>query len=49
MNDWKQAYPYTMDEPLKQALLIAIDNKDTGMIKKLWDIFVSYRKSPASV
>jgi hypothetical protein len=38
-------YPFTLDRPLKEALNIAMEKNDKLMIKKLWDLFISYRKN----
>jgi hypothetical protein len=45
MEKWKMKYPYTMDKPLEEALAMALDNNDNDIAKKLWEIFISYRKS----
>lgn len=46
MTDWKECYPYLLDAPLAEAIKIATKHKDDATVKKLWEIFVSYRKSP---
>jgi len=40
----KKKYPFTLDRILKKALFIAIKADDKVMTKKLWALFVSYRK-----
>jgi len=38
-------YPYTLDKPIEEAINIAFAANDNKMVKILWDLFVSYRKS----
>jgi Zn/Cd-binding protein ZinT len=45
MENWKMQYPYTLDENLSEAIQKAIKADDKATAKKLWDIFVSYRKT----
>lgn len=44
-DDWKNKYPYTLDEPLRQAMNIASASGDTKLLKELIRIFCSYRQS----
>lgn len=45
MEKWKNKYPYTLDKPLTDAIKMALNENDHEVVKKLWDIFTSYRKS----
>lgn len=45
MDNWKDNYPYTLDPHLEKALALSLDNNDNLTAKKIWEIFISYRKS----
>lgn len=44
MADWEGNYPFILDEPLIEAIRIARKHGDEETAKKLFEVFVSYRK-----
>lgn len=44
-KQWKNEYPYLLDDNLTDCIRIALKHGDKVRAKQLWDIFVSYRKS----
>lgn len=45
MKNWQKLYPYTLAKPLLAAMEIASANDDKEMVRKIWELFVYYRKS----